>query len=537
MTSRSKISAVETFGFVIAMIFYVFLVNKVNAEEIETIVVTGSTEHVVTSDPVTDITLLESLMPETTVAGGFGGFAGYSERGTQPMHTLVFRNGVPANDPGAGWYDFGHDLATGNEIVKIVNGPNSVLYGSGSLGGTVFINDNISPGSTLRAGTNNQFFSHSLDNLFNVSYLNAKNDSVRTDNDEEDEYKNLTAKAQADLGDYVFNFMFNDYEYDFDQCWDNSYNFTNDCLQDGERGNLSLRSENLTIGYNWNDADYFANLDRTWESEANRWYVDYRESFVFTRNDKFLGEAVFGATADREEYAGDTNDTYAAYGVYKINDFEFGARLSDDAFVYRLGYEKEGFFANLGTSFRNPNLYQLNGDNWTLPNRGLNPEEAIGYELGWGSMTYFNYRFSEGIDYDFNKNQYVNIGKYDTRGFRFQDTFYVNPDAWVFADIGYTDSDQPRTPKYKFVLSGNWIINDFTAKLTYTGLFDRKQSVYDTEDLKNVNSFDFTVQRPLGQQYLISATFRDILDKEFEIVPDYRAGGRQFFLTLQYRPE
>ena len=536
--TRSKISAVETFGFVIAMIFYVFLVNKVNADEIETIVVVGSTEHAVTSDPVTDITLLESLMPETTVAGGFGGFSGYSERGTQPIHTTVFRNGVPANDAGAGWYDFAHDLATGNETVKIVNGPNSVLYGSGSLGGTIFINDNIQPGSTVRAGSDHQFVSHSLDNLLNITYLNATNDSVRTDNDEEDDYKNLTARGQVDFGSYRANLMINNYEYDFDQCWDNWGLYTNTCMQEGQRGAISVRGDEWTVGHTWNDADYFADSDTIWTSEASRWYADYRKNLVLIIGEELLGEAIVGATFEQQEYDSDTEDDYAVYGVYKtLFGLEVGSRITQDAFVYRIGYENEGFFANLGTAFRNPNLYQLRGDAWTNPNPGLEPEESIGYELGWNKMTYFNYRFSEGIDYDFNENQYVNIGKYNTQGFRFSDTFILGPSAWIFTDIGYTDTEQPRVAKYKFVVSGTYILGDYTTKLTYTGMFDRKQSPYDTKEIKNINSFDFSIQKPLGNNYLISATFRDILDKEFEVIPDYRAGGRQIFLTLQYRPE
>ena len=528
-----KNGKIEVLGFAIVMIFYAFLLNEVHAEEIETIVVTGSTEHTVTSDPVTDVTLIESLMPATTVAGGFGGFAGYSERGTQPIHTTVFRNGVPANDAGAGWYDFGHDLATGNETVKIVHGPNSVLYGSGSLAGTIFINDDIQPGSTVRAGSDHQFVSHSLENLFNFTYLSATNDSVRTDNNEEDDYKNVTARAHIDFGSYTANVMINDYEYDFDQCWNSSYDYTNDCLQEGQRGAVSVRSENWTVGHTWNDADYFADSDNFWVSEANRWYADYRTNLVLT-----MGDAIIGVTAEQEEYDSDTEDNYAIYGVLKtLFGLEVGSRVTQDAFVYRVGYENDGLFVNLGTSFRNPNLYQLRGDAWTNPNPGLEPEESIGYEIGWNKLSYFHYRFSEGIDYDFNENQYVNIGKYNTQGFRYSDMITLSPNAWIDTHLGWTDTEQPRVAKYMFVISGTYIIKDYTAKLTYQGMFDRKQSPYDTEELDNVNSFDLSVQKSVGNNYLLSVTFRDILDKEIEIIPGYGAGGRQIFLTLQYRPE
>ena len=46
------------------------------------------------------------------------------------------------NLSGSAWYDFGTDLATGQEV-KIISGANSVVYGSGSIAGTVLIKDNI----------------------------------------------------------------------------------------------------------------------------------------------------------------------------------------------------------------------------------------------------------------------------------------------------------------------------------------------------------------------------------------------------------
>ena len=161
-------------------------VAAVEAQEIEEVVVVGTSVYEAESNPSTDVLLLESLIPEATQAGGYGGFSGYTERGTQTIHTRVFRNGVPTNDAGSGWYDFGHDYATGSETIKVVNGVNSVLYGSGSLGGTIFIKDDLSKDvSVVRLGDKHQFMSHTAKG-FNLSYFNVDNGSVRSDNDESD---------------------------------------------------------------------------------------------------------------------------------------------------------------------------------------------------------------------------------------------------------------------------------------------------------------------------------------------------------------
>lgn len=504
------------------------------AQEIETIEVTASTSMAVISDPITDISLLESLMPEVTVAGGFGGFSGFVERGTQPIHTTVYRNGVPVNDAGAGWYDFGHDLATGNETIKIINGPNSVLYGSGSLGGTIFMNDILNPGSTIRYGTDHYFVSHSLENFMNITYLDVSNGSVRSDNTEDDHYKNLTARFQTQVGDYTTTLSITDYDYDFDQCWNNMGIFTNSCKQEGQKATLSVRNDKLTLGYTFNNADYFANQDKTWESEAKRWYGDYRDSYKLSN----LGSGVLGVTFDQESYAGEKRNNVAVYGTFKTTfDAELGVRVSEDAVVYRLGYERGDFFANVGTSYRNPSLYQIAGDAWTMANPNLNPEKAFGIEYGYGPLSFFRYQFDEGIDYDYTNNQYINTSNYKTQGVRFLDKWVIVPNGWVGLDIGYTESDQPRIAKYKAVVGGGYSFDQFTARLTYTGMFDRKPGPYDGDSLPDINSFDLSIQRHIAKNYLLSLTARDILDRQFEVVPGYNAGGRQILLTIQFQPE
>lgn len=508
----------------------ILLTTPIYATDIESITVTASTTHTVTPDPTLDISILESLIPETTVAGKFGGFSGFNERGTQSTHTAVFRNGIPANDPGAGWYDFGHDLATGNESVKIINGPNSVLYGSGSLGGTVFINDDIKSGTTMRTGDKHGFVTSSYQDIINITYFDTSNGSVRTDNDEEDFYKNITARLNFDLNnDWTARVNYTDYAYDFDQCWNNWGIATNDCAQEGKKGTVSLRNDSTTFGYSFNDADYFALADKTWTSKATRYYADHRQHVWL-----FDTPVLFGTTIDREEYAGNHQTNVAIYGVVKYDSFELGSRVTQDASVFRIGYELSKFFANVGTSFSSPSLYQIYGDSWTLSNSNLKPEEALGYEVGYANLSFFKYTFAQGIDYDFVNNQYVNIGKYKTRGARYTDRVQLLENFWMRFDIGYTDSDQPRIPKYKFVVTSNYEFDNYIAKLTYTGLFNRKSSIYDTSEIEDITSFDLSIQRQFLKNVLLSFTARDILNREFEVVPGYGAGGRQLFLALHY---
>jgi len=195
---------------------------SVSAQEIEVIQVIGS--QIVgqsETDPSQDLTIINALMPELVfTSGGVGGFSAFNERGTQSIHTVVYRNGVPVNDAGAGWYDFAHDMPTGGERVQSISGPNSVMYGSGSLAGTVFINDEISENAVMvRLGDDHQLKSFEIAEVFALSHTKINNGSVKTDNTEDDWYENTTAKLSTTLGQFTTTVTYTDYSYDYDDCW------------------------------------------------------------------------------------------------------------------------------------------------------------------------------------------------------------------------------------------------------------------------------------------------------------------------------
>ena len=60
-------------------------------------------------------------------------------RGAENNHTLVLIDGIPANDPTSGAYDFS-DLSTDDiERIEVIRGAQSVIYGSGAVGGVINI--------------------------------------------------------------------------------------------------------------------------------------------------------------------------------------------------------------------------------------------------------------------------------------------------------------------------------------------------------------------------------------------------------------
>jgi len=433
------------------------------ADEIEEIIVTAQQEKTIVANPITSSSLMSAIMPAFTWnAGGYGGFVGYNERGAQTSHTSVYVNGIPANDPGASWYDFGHDFASG-QTVKVISGPNGVIYGSGSMAGTVLIQDTIEKGITLRMEDEIKFARVAPIEQLEFSMVSDGMDSVRNDNEEEDNYENKTVRFNVDAGDFTLVGKFTEYEYDYDNCYGYSWNQSNDCLQDGQRYNIAIRNDYITIGRNYNTAEYFTELDPTYTNESYRDYlrignqmdlsnnlniafgIDLEKQIYNTSswqnvegtevveryntipgsyygdddtlqeyplwngtiqpdlNNPFEvldGNGVYTLTQTDLKYSDENGGIYFQANADFILNYNFGIRLgNDDQNALRLGIAKGNWFFNVGNSFRKANLYEKFGDGFVQGNEELEPEKGVGYELGYGVLSVFMYEFEEAIEY------------------------------------------------------------------------------------------------------------------------------------------
>ena len=214
--------------------FGILLAFQVQAEDIEEVIVYAQEVEVTQTDALNSTTLISEVLPEHTwVAGGHGGNVLMRERGAQGVHTAVYRNGVPANNPGSGWYDFAHDITSG-ENVKVVSGANGVMYGSGSIAGTVLIQDTIERSVTGRLGTDNGYVSVAPTDWIQLTKYSTEQ-YARNDNDEKDSYDNSSAKIIKDFGDFKLTAHHVNYEYDYDNCYTSDFTQSNSCVQDGEK--------------------------------------------------------------------------------------------------------------------------------------------------------------------------------------------------------------------------------------------------------------------------------------------------------------
>lgn len=541
----------------------VCLSPKAQAEEIEEVVVVGQQSTTIKADPLKGNSFIRALLPgHTWTAGGYGAFQGYNERGAQNVHTAVYKNGIPANLPGSAWYDFGNELATGQEV-KIITGANSVVYGSGSIAGTILIKDNIEQGVTAILGSqDHKMVSVAPAKWFQYTAMEINQDSVRNDNTEKDLYTNRNAKLNFDVQDFTITMDYTDYSYDYDNCYDSSFNQSNDCEQDGEKYNIAINNEYFTIGRTHDKADYYTG---EWMSYANESSTDYlRVGDQLNLSNKL--QVGYGVDASHEKYQSLNNEEHSRdnYGAYlNINadfamKYNFGFRVgNEDQNALRFGLESGPFFLNVGNSYRRPTLYELHGDGWVDANPDLLPEEGVGYEIGFGVLSIFRYEFEEAIEYvpGFNTEvvvtpatydedgnllteavtenvwtnaTYDNTGAYDTQGIRYSQWF-----GNFMLTVKYTDTEQARVPKYVGVVKWNQSFGSHEFDITYRGNFERIPGPYDGDELENLENLSFRYIKTFASEVELALTIDNMLDEEVEVLPGYDNRGRQFLLTIQ----
>ena len=496
-----------------------FVTTPVMASDIEEVVVVGSNISKGYSQPEYDNSVIEAIDPTRVYQpGGVGGFVGATTHGTDVKHTTVYRNGIPVNDPGSGWYDFGTEVPTFQTFTKI-SGPNSALYGTSSMAGTILMEDTFDGNNFFSKAGDGLFFVQGGTDWFQVSRYKGSNGSVKTDNTEEDWFENNTIKTLTELGQWKVISVFQDYKYDYDSCYNSSWEKIDECTQEGTKTDLSIRGDWLTVGYSLNDVEH----NTGWKAKSERYFID--------ANKEVIPGLILGAQNHQEKYDDKWDNRTALYANYNVSDFGLGYRYEEHEHIYRFGYTKKGFNLSLANSFRKPNLYERYGDDWVFANPNLNPEKGKGIELSYNGITTWYYKFNDGIDYNFLTSQYVNIGSYESKGVKYQKHLLSDKGA-LHLMAQYTDSDRIRVPKYKTKVS--WYggsIYDFDYLISYVGQWD-KGLEFDGRAIDDVHSVNINVGYYLTPRYRISVQIRDIFDRNFEILPDYRAGGREFSLSL-----
>tara|TARA_R110002050_G_scaffold120149_2_gene238086 strand:- start:3156 stop:4718 length:1563 start_codon:yes stop_codon:yes gene_type:complete len=502
------------------IILLAMLSVKALASDIEEVIVIGANISNGYSNPETDSSLIEALDPTRIYQpGGLGGFVGATPNGTDVKHTTVYRNGIPVNDPGSGWYDFGTETPT-FQTLKMISGPNSALYGSSSMAGTILMEDNFDGNNFFTKAGDGLFYVQGGTESWHLSRYKGSNGSVKTDNNEEDWFENVTLKTKTEIGNWKVINVLQDYSYDYDSCYDSSFAKVNTCTQEGVKSDLSIRNDWFTAGYSLNDVKH----NTGWSAKSERYFVD--------ANKEVYKDLILGIQNQREYYDDKSDYHTSFYANYNTELFGFGYRYEEDQHIYRVGHSHNGWNISLANSFRKPNLYERYGDDWVRSNPYLQPEKGKGVEASYVGITAWYYKFQEGIDYNFATSSYYNIGKYETKGIKYNKSILLDQgNLNVF--VQYTDSDRIRVPEYKTRISWAGESQDgrFDYMVTYIGQFE-KGLEFDGRPIDDVTTISLYTGYDLTPRHRLGFQISDIFDREFEILPDYSAGGRTFTLSL-----
>ncbi len=123
------------------------------------------------NNAATSQNLQQSLLSNAVFLKQYGvsGSSTISRRGADAAQTQVLWNGLPVNNPMLGMTDFNNISTFGLQEAFLIEGGNAALFGSGSVGGTVFLRNKVKFGegfhalaSYQRAQFNNQGFAANL---------------------------------------------------------------------------------------------------------------------------------------------------------------------------------------------------------------------------------------------------------------------------------------------------------------------------------------------------------------------------------------
>ncbi len=533
------------------------------------------------------------LAPGVSVSqsGTFGKTTSIFMRGTNSNQTLVLVDGVRANAPSDGRFDFGTIPVENIERVEIVRGPQSALYGSDAIGGVINVITRRGVGE-FKIGTTQEFGSQNT----NKQVISARGEGVsfaltrlRSNGFfQNDDYRNLGASLRLDKalsananlaftlrasdakvgtpGQIAFNFDPNARTNSRD--FASSLQFTN--RSGKRRDKIVLGVYDRRVGFDdaLNPADPFSSFTNA--RNRNRVLdLDAQTSFdlgahtvtiggeIRRENARIASVSTFGdtdfsrATNTQALFAQDEfrrGNFALVSGLRLENNSQFGSNLSGRlSSSYRLN-ERAKLKASLGTGFKAPSFNDLYFPNYGNPN--LKPEKSVGadigieYSIGRGNveLTVFENRLRNlitGVFIPPTTFQAANVGRATTRGIEIgwrqplsDDLTFSFNQTWL-----NTSSDKPLLRRPKSNTTADLILRrdkfNFDLGLVAQGRRFDISPDFATKNYGGYTRFDLTVGFNVRPQTQLYVRAQNVFNRKYEEVAGFPSPRFGFVVGLQ----
>ena len=564
-------------------------------EDLDSIVVTATRSNMAIEDATLPVTIIDRDQIEQSLArdisqllrfeagldigrnGGPGQTTSLFLRGTESNHTLVLVDGVrinPGTIGGAALQNINPDII---ERIEIVKGSRSALYGTDAIGGVINIITRKAKSSYIESGYGYGMYDtkkRSIDLGFNsgstelgLSVNSNKTDGykIRTDSDIKRGYENLTTNfhigqifqnsditlrhwrtsGKVEYLDFFLTAIDQDFINDSSAIEINN-NFKNNIqsrviisrVQDditqnqstsyvySKRNILDGQISMLTGSHNITGGLYLSDEEASSFAFGSGFNKDTQSNAIFIQDHISEGShRVFIAArlSDHETFGKETTWN-AEYGMSISDQWSINASAGH-AFRAPDATDRYGYGGNI-------NLKPEVSDDIQL-NVAFRPDDNTTYRL-----ELFDTKIENLIEYDFAKDQMLNIGQASMRGLQMS-YHLINENYSIRADYINQKAENDinktlllRRPKQSFTLNISKKLQNFDFGLSLLASGERKDFGVTLPGYAIVN---LTGQFKLNDTWTINTQIENILDKHYETAAKYRMQGRSVFFDLTRR--
>ena len=525
--------------------------------------------------------------------GSFGGVGTIRIRGASSSQTLVLVDGVPVNDassPGGG-YNFEYLNTSNIQLIEVLKGSQSTLWGSDAIGGVVNIytkqSESTSFGASAEigsfglkrgstdinfAGSNSRFrISTSKTSIDGISKADEKDGNSEDDGFESESY---SVSGSIDLNSLTLkgslSYMESQVEYD-------SYGFVTGVQDGDEKSNTDEFIGSISANFDLFDSklqnsifisqsdinrDYYSKGSFSFGAEGKRELIRYQGNIEVNEFNKIA----FGLESEESKVDKDNSTIDGSFLLYEFKPnnkiiISSGIRNDDhEGFGSKTTRRISGTFkpsdnliirSSWGEGFKVPTIFQSTYFccGATSANSSIRPETSTSYDFGFElffnemnsnfSITYFDQDINDQINFSFGVGGYENIDKVNSEGFEIALDYQISKLMSLYLNYSYIDSVDGNGSSLFYVAKDSGEAGlIYESNNSYSGSIIAR---YNGSESSSYGKIDSWIRFDINGSYRLSSTnelyFRieNLLDEEYQQIFGYGTPERSGFIGLRVK--